>query len=166
MAGLENGGGQARPGASSGLGYPVRAIREGSFFYVHNYASERWPCGDVDLGVKDTDASPTKQFIEDSSESSPFWKHAFGKRPPEMLFDLAMDPDCLSKLATDPMYLVKAKQLRETLMAELKQQRDPRVLGNGDVFERYDSPRSKAAPSEAKPKQKPKVKLNKSESQD
>ncbi len=159
----------ARPGSPSGLGYPVRAIREGSFFYVQNFAPERWPCGDVDLGLKDTDASPTKQFIENAGESTPFWQHAFGKRPNEMLFDLSKDRDCVLNLVDDPMYRAKAQQLRETLFAELKRQEDPRVLGKGDVFEQYDSPRSKAVqtkevPSEAQPQKKAKAKRDKAES--
>ena len=43
----------------AGLGYPARAIRRGSLFYVHNFAPDRWPCGDPELGLADTDAGPT-----------------------------------------------------------------------------------------------------------
>ena len=130
---------------------------------MQNFAPERWPCGDVDLGLKDTDASPTKQFIESSGEATPFWQHAFGKRPSEALFDLSTDRDCVKNLANDPAYRDKAQLLQKTLMAELKRQDDPRVLGQGDVFDQYDSPRSKAvqtkeAPTEAKAKQQAKAK--------
>ena len=38
--------------------------------------------------------------------------------------------------------------LREKLLAELKRQEDPRVLGRGDIFDRYPSAKDKAAPSE------------------
>lgn len=134
-----------RPGSPAGLGYPARAIREGSFFYVHNFAADRWPCGDPDTGFKDTDASPTKALVESAGESDPFWQHAFGKRPTSQLFDLASDPDCVKNLAGDAAFAVKLNALQDRLMTELKRQNDPRVLGHGDVFDQYLSPRTKTA---------------------
>ncbi len=72
----------ARPGSPSGLGYPARAIRSGNLFYVHNFAPDRWPCGNPDsVGFKDTDASPSKTLAMDGGQNNPFWQHAFGKRP-------------------------------------------------------------------------------------
>lgn len=140
-----------RPGSPAGLGYPVRAIREGSLLYIHQFAPDRWPCGDPGTGFKDTDASPTKALLEGYAESDPFWQHAFGKRPQEQLFDIAQDPDCVKSLAADPAYAGKVTALRERLMTELKRQNDPRVLGQGDVFDQYLSPRTKTPD---KPKKK------------
>ncbi len=134
----------ARPGSPAGLGYPARAIRIGSFFYIHNFAPDRWPCGDPELGAKDTDASPSKTLATESGEKNPFWQHAFGKRPAEQLFDLAHDPDCVVNLAANPAFAEKLDALRETLMSELKKQNDPRALGQGEVFDQYLSPRTKA----------------------
>lgn len=136
---------QARPGTPSGLGYPVRAIREGDWFYIHNFAPDRWPCGNPELGLKDTDASPTKTFIGELGEQDRFWQMSFGKRPQSELFNLAKDPDCASNLATDEAHAAKATALREKLFAELKKQDDPRVLGKGDVFDNYDSPKAQSA---------------------
>lgn len=133
----------ARPGAPAGLGYPARAIRQGNFFYVHNFAPDRWPCGDPDLELADTDASPSKSFIEAKGQGDPYWQHAFGKRPAEQLFDISTDPDCVKNLATDPAFAERLASLRETMMAELKKQQDPRALGKGDVFDQYLSPRTK-----------------------
>lgn len=133
----------ARPGTPSGLGYPVRAIREGDLFYIHNFAPERWPCGDPGLGLKDTDASPTKSFINELGEKDHFWQMSFGKRPQAELFDLAKDPDCVNNLANDAAYAKKATELREKLFAELKKQDDPRVTGDSDVFDNYTSPQVK-----------------------
>jgi len=127
----------ARPGSPSGLGYPVRAIRKGNLFYVHNFAPDRWPCGDPELGTKDTDASPSKTLATESGEKDPFWQHAFGKRPGEQLFDLSSDPDCVVNLASNPVFAENLAALRETLMSELKKQDDPRALGNGEVFDQY-----------------------------
>lgn len=148
ILGRERNNAKARPGTPSGLGYPTRAIRQGDFFYIHNFAPDRWPCGDPKLGLKDTDGSPTKSLIDQLGEGDRFWQMSFGKRPQVELFDLAKDPDCIHNLAEDEAYKTKAAALREKLFDELKKQSDPRVLGNGDVFENYDSAGNK------KPKQK------------
>ena len=90
----------ARHGSPAGLGYPARGIRLGDYLYVHNFAPDRWPCGDIELGLKDTDNSPTKRLIQDLDAASPFWKHNFGKRPAEMLFHVVADPDCVEEPCT------------------------------------------------------------------
>jgi len=131
----------ARPGSPAGLGYPTRAIRAGSLFYVQNFAPDRWPCGDAELGLKDTDASPSKTLIAERGESDPFWQHAYGKRPAEQLFDLGKDPDCVTNLAGQPAYAANLSTMRAQLMSELKRQEDPRALGRGDTFDQYPSPR-------------------------
>jgi len=46
----------------------------------------------------------------------------------------------------------QAAALRDKLFAELKQQQDPRVLGNGDVFDNYLSPRALVDPAAAEKK--------------
>jgi N-sulfoglucosamine sulfohydrolase len=130
-----------RPGTESGLGYPARAIRRGGLFYVHNFAPDRWPCGDPELGLDDTDAGPTKQLIEEAGRDDRFWQLCFGKRPADELYDLAGDPDCVRNIAADRPETVTA--LRAELLAELKRQGDPRVLGQGDLFDAYVSPRGR-----------------------
>jgi arylsulfatase A-like enzyme len=131
-----------RPGTPAGLGYPARAIRSENYLFIHNFKEDRWPCGDPAIGFKDTDASPTKAFIEELGEKSPYWQHAFGKRPADQLFDVLKDPDCVKNLATDPAYRNKAQQLKDKLLTELKSQGDPRALGQGDIFDEYLSPRA------------------------
>ncbi len=131
----------ARPGTPSGLGYPVRAIREGNFFYIRNFAPDRWPCGNPELGLTDTDPGPTKAWIEGLGQGDGFWQRAFGKRPEQELYDLAKDPDCVENLAEQPAYAGRMAALQERLMSELKRQEDPRVLGGGEVFDRYESPK-------------------------
>jgi arylsulfatase A-like enzyme len=154
VVGRERNDVDARPGSPSGLGYPARAIRSGSFFYVHNFEPDRWPCGNEELGFKDTDASPTKQHVEELGAQSPFWQHAFGKRPQEQLFDLSSDPDCVRNLAADPASQDKLTRLRDTLFAELKRQGDPRVSSNPDVFDQYLSPKDRdVVPMPKQPKQ-------------
>ena len=145
----------ARPGSFAGLGYPARAIRSGSFFYVQNFAPDRWPCGNPELGLKDTDASPSKTLVTARGEADPFWQHAYGKRPAEQLFDLSTDPDCVVNLATNPSFATKAAALRGQLTAELKRQQDPRTLGQGDLFDHYPSPRVTSGAEPARPRGKP-----------
>lgn len=147
----------ARPGSPAGLGYPTRAIRAGSLFYVQNFAPERWPCGDVELGLKDTDASPSKTLIAERGASDPFWQHAYGKRPAEQLFDLGKDPDCVTNLAGQPAYAANLSSLRAQLISELKRQEDPRALGRGDRFDQYPSPRVGATGEQPNRKAKKKV---------
>ncbi len=132
----------ARPGTEHGLGYPARGIRQGDYLFVRNFAPDRWPCGDVDLGLKDTDDSPSKSLVEQLGPGNAFWEHAFGKRPGEQLFNLADDPDCIHNLASDPAHADVRDQLSQTLMTELRREQDPRVLGNGDVFDNYPSVKS------------------------
>ena len=131
---------RCRPGTESGYGYPVRAIRQGSLFYVHNFAPERWPCGNVELGLLDTDDGPTKSIIEAAGPNDRHWQLCFGKRPADELYDLATDPDCVRNLATEMPE--KAAALRDELFAELRRQADPRILGQGDVFDAYPSPKA------------------------
>ena len=149
----------ARPGTPHGLGYPVRGIREGNLLYLHNFAPDRWPCGNPDMGLKDTDASPTKKLIEDLGEKNQCWELCYGKRPEQELFDLAADPDCVKNLAELPEYQSRMTELRKKLFAELKRQNDPRILGQGEVFDNYTSVKNVGAGADApakKAKQKAK----------
>jgi hypothetical protein len=66
-----------------------------------------------------------------------FYDLAFAKRPAEELYDLRKDPDQLTNVADQPGYAKARDDLREKLLAELKATRDPRVLGEGDRFDRY-----------------------------
>jgi hypothetical protein len=104
------------------------------------------------MGLDDTDGSPTKSWIEALGDKNPFWQMAFGKRPAEELFNLSKDPDCLINLAADPANEAKTSALREKLMTELKKQNDPRVLGQGKVFDHYDSPYNTRKPAKQKDK--------------
>ena len=141
LMGRERNDTRIRPGTESGLGYPVRAIREGDFFYLRNFEPDRWPCGNPELGLMDSDNGPTKTAVEATGESSRDWQWCFGKRPAEELYNLKMDADCVKNLAADPAYQKQMEALREKLLARLKQQGDPRMEGNGGVFDHYPTPR-------------------------
>ncbi|MGI9431783.1 MAG: sulfatase family protein [Myxococcota bacterium] len=117
-------------------GYPARAIRTHRHAYIRNYEADRWPAGDPDFhGVRfgDTDQGPTKQLmLEARSEPdvATLFELAFGKRPPEELYDLESDPDQLRNLIGDPAAAAVHAELAERLGAHLAATGDPRVRGD------------------------------------
>ena len=126
----------ARP---DGIGYPMRAIRTADFLYIRNFLPDRWPAGNPE-GYGDIDGSPTKKHMMDhrgDPKVKPLFALAFGKRPAEELYDVRKDPDQLRNVAADPAYAAAKQKLSAQLLAELEATADPRVLGTGDVFDRY-----------------------------
>ena len=124
----------ARP---DNLGYPSRAIRTRDYLYIRNFKPERWPAGNPP-GYYDYDNSPSKLFLlEKKNEWPKQFNLAFSKRPAEQLYDIKKDPGCINNIAEDPAYLKIKKELSKILSDELKKQGDPRVTGNGDIFESY-----------------------------
>jgi arylsulfatase A-like enzyme len=121
-------------------GYPVRGIAKGDWLYLHNFEPARWPGCNPETGYFDTDSSPTKTAVLKTRlvpEQKHFWDACFGKRPQEELYDLQRDPDCVQNLAGRPEHAARQAALREQLFAELKAQQDPRVLGQGQIFDEY-----------------------------
>ena len=62
---------------------------------------------------------------------------AFEKRPAEELYDLRKDPAQLHNVAGQAGYAEVKSELAAALMAELTATKDPRVLGKGDVLDKY-----------------------------
>ncbi|MDX2267038.1 MAG: sulfatase [Bryobacter sp.] len=119
-----------RPGDA---GYPVRAIRTRQYLYVRNYHPERWPAGNPETGYRNVDDSPSKSFLLNTFDE--YYKLSFGKRPPEELYDISKDPDCLKNLADDRTLLDTKRKLRERMELMLRQEEDPRMLGNEEFFD-------------------------------
>lgn len=117
-------------------GYPVRAIRTPEWLYVLNYHPERWPVGNPETGYRNCDASPTKWLL--LSRFDQYYRLNFGKRPREELYHVASDPDCVKNLADQAAYRHIKVALKEKMLQELRRDRDPRVFGNGDIFETYE----------------------------
>lgn len=121
------------------LGYPARSIRTRQHLYIHNFAPDRYPAGDPE-GYFDIDASPTKSWMlenRDKPEVKPLFDAAFGKYPAEQLYDVIADPACLHNLAGVSEHAELQTSLAKELESALRAQGDPRVLGDGDVFESY-----------------------------
>ena len=123
-------------------GYPIRGIVKDGLLYLRNFETDRWPVGDPVTGYLNTDGSPTKTWILDQRRSaadgkSAYWDMNFGKRPAEELYAIGDDPACMKNLADDPAYADRKTALREQMETELSQQEDPRMQGNGDIFDNY-----------------------------
>jgi N-sulfoglucosamine sulfohydrolase len=121
-------------------GYPIRAIVKNDMLYLHNFETSRWPAGDPETGYLNCDGSPTKTLILDlrrAGTNQEFWNLAFGKRTADELYDVRRDPDCLTNLAQDEQHAALRDALRAQLFRELLDQADPRMLGQGHVFDEY-----------------------------
>lgn len=139
------------------LPYPHRAIRTDDFLYIRNFKPDRYPGGDslppkngesftedqltnsTFVTFADIDAGPTKAWLvlnEDTNYGKKYYDWAFGRRPGEELYDLRNDPDQIENLALDPMHGGKRDELRTRLLKILRENGDPRVLGDGLTFDK------------------------------
>ncbi len=121
-------------------GYPIRGIRKGDFLYVHNFKTNRWPAGDPITGYLNCDGSPTKTEVLKARrlpETHWYWKLDFGKRTGDELYNVVNDAECMTNLATNQQYAKTMNKLRKQLFKELKEQKDPRILGNDTIFDQY-----------------------------
>jgi len=122
-------------GRPQDLGYPVRAIRTPQYLYVHNYAPDRWPVCNPETGYGNCDTSPTKTFILSSFDDH--YRLCFGFRPAEELYRIDENPDCMRNLAASAATQSVKDELRTTMERMLRDEQDPRALGNGQVFDTY-----------------------------
>ena len=114
------------------IGNPMRSIVTDDYLYIHNFSPDREPA--------DTDGSPTKTFIEDNrarEDVLPYYELCFGKRPEHELYAAADGPDCIRNLAAEPDFAEVLVTLRDRLHALLIEQGDPRMHGQGWIFECY-----------------------------
>jgi N-sulfoglucosamine sulfohydrolase len=116
-------------------GYPVRAIRTPEFLYVRNYFPDRWPVGNPETDFGNCDPSPTKEVIK--ALGGYYYELCFGRRPADALFRLSDDPECVRNLAHDPAFTAVMDDLRYRMLELLREEQDPRALGNGAVFDTY-----------------------------
>lgn len=122
-------------GRPNDWGYPVRAIRTPEFLYIHNYNPERWPACNPETGLGNCDPGPTKDLLVKSQDR--FYEMAFGFRPEEMLYRVDQDPACINNVANDPALAETKRKLRERLDSVLREEKDPRALGNAAIFDTY-----------------------------
>jgi N-sulfoglucosamine sulfohydrolase len=125
-------------GRPNNWGYPIRGIVTAEYLYLHNYEPTRWPAGNPETGYLDTDGGPTKTLILDlgrANRADHFWQLNFGMRPADELYDLSNDRDCASNLATTSADVVLSLRTRMEKLLQL--QGDPRMSGQGHLFDNY-----------------------------
>lgn len=121
-------------------GYPVRGIFKGDYLYLRNFKPERWPKGNPETGYLNCDGSPTKTYILDTRRKKgimEYWQLNFGKRVVEELYNVIEDPFCMNNLALDETYSELKNELSAEMTQKLNEQGDPRIIGNGDIFDNY-----------------------------
>ena len=127
-------------GRPNDQGYPIRGLVRDDCLLVLNFEPSRWPAGNPETGYLNCDGSPTKSVLLESRylpERRHYWQLAFGFRPAEELYRVDRDPACLINLADDPNFAGLKEAMREELLTRLREEGDPRVEGNGEVFENY-----------------------------
>ena len=127
-------------GRPNDQGYPVRGLFAGEWIYLRNFEPSRWPMCDPITGYLNTDGSPTKTEVLNENRlgiNHWRWELDFGRRPADELYNLKTDPECLSNQAANPACADRVKTMRERLFAILKEQRDPRMEGRGEIFDNY-----------------------------
>ncbi len=132
--------------------YPQRAIRSQDYLLIRNFHPERWPAGTPQKfeangelgpehgGYHDIDACPSLSFLianRDHPEIGKYFHWAVDHRPEWEMFDTNKDPGCLVNLAEDPAHKKEFKKLSRQLNKYLKESGDPRMNGNGDIWEKY-----------------------------
>lgn len=121
-------------------GYPIRGIIRDDFLYLRNYEPGRWPAGNPETGYLDTDGGATKTFILEAGRrdrTDRHWQLNFGMRPGVELFNLTADPDCVRNLADLEEQAARIAVLEAEMTARLEEQGDPRMFGNGYLFDEY-----------------------------
>jgi N-sulfoglucosamine sulfohydrolase len=121
-------------------GYPVRGIFKGNFLYLRNYEPDRWPKGNPETGYLNCDGSPTKTYLLDTRRKKglmEYWQLNFGKRVAEELYNVTDDPFCMNNLAGNENYGKLKAQMESEMIQRLTEQQDPRMAGNGHIFENY-----------------------------
>jgi len=122
-------------------GYPIRGIVSDEYLYLYNYDISLWPAGNPEIGYLDIDGSPTKTEILRmfrEGENDFYWKLSMGKRQtPEEFFKISEDDECMTNLAYDEEYAEIKEKMKIRMETMLREQKDPRMFGNGDVFNSY-----------------------------
>lgn len=127
-------------GRANDEGYPVRGIVKDDFLYLSNFKPDRWPACNPETGYLNCDGSPTKTYILDTRRKKgimEFWQFNFGKRVEEELYNIKDDPFCMNNLAEDQNFAELKSNMETEMTRKLAEQEDPRILGNGDIFDNY-----------------------------
>ncbi|MFH4967728.1 sulfatase [Gaetbulibacter sp. M240] len=122
-------------------GYPIRGILSKDYLYLFNYDISLWPAGNPEIGYLDIDGSPTKTEILElfrTGEEDKYWQWSMGKRDThEEFFNISQDKECMNNLAAISEFEDLKKSMKRRMETMLREQNDPRMFGNGDIFNSY-----------------------------
>lgn len=127
-------------GRPNDWGYPIRGIVKDNMLYLHNFETSRWPGGNPETGYLNCDGSPTKTEVLQARTNpaiEQYWKLSFGKRQGEEMFNVKGDAFCVKDLSALPEFANLKNELKDQLFSELRTQGDPRMFGNGKLFDDY-----------------------------
>lgn len=127
-------------GRPQDVGYPMRGIVKDGYLYIQNFEPGRWPSGNPETGYLNCDGSPTKSVClhaRTAPGSEQYWQLSFGKRAGEELYNIDQDPDCVHNLASDENYAALMEEMKALMSRELTEEGDPRIMGQGSVFDEY-----------------------------
>lgn len=122
-------------GRAGDAGYPIRGIVTDRWMYLINYEPDRDPAGNPETGYLNYDASPTKTML--LGKKNRYHRLSFGRRPAVELYDIAADSDCADNLAGKKAYSHICDSLKAVMEKKLVEDRDPRMSGEGDKFDKY-----------------------------
>jgi N-sulfoglucosamine sulfohydrolase len=128
------------------LSYPMRGVRTKDYFYIRNFAPDRWPAGDPVMVSSvgpfgDVDDGPSKWFVlayRDDPAIRPYYERAFAKRPAEELYALAADPHQLGNVAGEAAHAAAQRKHRDMLDAWMRDTGDPRATSDADPWSEYE----------------------------
>jgi arylsulfatase A-like enzyme len=127
-------------GRPDDVGYPIRGMVKDGYLLIKNYEPDRWPAGNPETGYLNTDGSPTKTVLINGrfdEKIHEYWQQSFDLRPQEELYYLQDDPECVNNLAALVEYSERKSAMLSQMEKELTQQNDPRMMGNGHIFDEY-----------------------------
>ncbi len=128
------------PGRPDNQSYSIRGIVKDGWLYLRNFFPDRWPAGNPETGYMECDGSPTKSEVLQTRYQPALrhhWEQCFGRRAAEELYHVESDPDCLVNRIAEPAQTTRVSSLRTRMEQELREQADPRTLGQGDVLDAY-----------------------------
>ncbi|PHN08329.1 sulfatase family protein [Flavilitoribacter nigricans] len=127
-------------GRPNDWGYPIRGLVKDGKLYLHNFETDRWPGGNPETGYLNCDGGATKSVVLNTvfnPDVARYWQMSFGKRPQDEFYDIANDPDCMENLALSEAHREMMTSMKNDLFGRLKEQGDPRMFGNGALFDQY-----------------------------
>jgi len=127
--------------------YPIRAIRTQEFLYIHNYEPERPINLCREYWESKAGYAPTWISVKALAKDSQIIQRIDGIRPEEELYNVNNDPFQLRNLAQNPDYGVIKQTLAADLEEELRQTKDPRILGTFEeifYFPHYQNQKKRA----------------------